>query len=48
MTGRKPCLRRVRFGSIFGLPLSAKTGLMHCDKRILFDHCVGTAERWPR
>ncbi len=21
---------------------------MHCDKRSLFDHCVGTAEQWRR
>jgi hypothetical protein len=29
-------------------PKSAKTGLMHCDKRRLFDYCVGTAEQCPR
>ncbi len=29
-------------------PKSAKTGLVHCDKRSLFDYCVGTAEQRPR
>jgi hypothetical protein len=37
-----------RTADITGGPVRAKTGLMHCDKRRLFDCRVGTAEQWPR